>query len=316
MGSTDTGWIWITNGMIVTKGYVDKLPPGFYPGRGNWNKRIPRVKNPLEAEHRSMVSRCYYPKNKMYYRYGGRTPPEVPITVCDRWRNSREDFIHDVEKEIGPRPSGLTLSGKRSLYVFDRIDNDRNYEPGNIKWSTWKESNDNRAVSLRITETMRNEMKVLLTDKVNTYEVIAKKYGVSTGFVAKLAREIGIQREAPKIRHTEEMYERVYERVKVLLCDPKNTHKAVKLQIKQEFGTSVNVDKLAKQFQIVRWTREQVIDALVKSHGMITEAAKLLGCNYETLGRIILKRLGIDKKQYKKFHRKVVDGKYTIVYED
>lgn len=66
-----------------------------------------------------MKNRCNNPNNAKYHRYGGRG-----IKVCDRWLNSFENFLAD----IGRRPS------KR--YSIDRIDNDGNYEPGNVKWST------------------------------------------------------------------------------------------------------------------------------------------------------------------------------------
>jgi hypothetical protein len=73
----------------------------------------------------SMLSRCRRPGDASYLRYGGRG-----ITVCERWELF-ENFLED----IGEAPPGLTL---------DRIDNDGNYEPGNCKWSTWKEQAANR----------------------------------------------------------------------------------------------------------------------------------------------------------------------------
>lgn len=67
----------------------------------------------------SMLARCYNPKNKHYRDYGGRG-----ITVCAAWRESFEAFLADV----GHKPhSGLSL---------DRINNDGNYEPGNVRWAT------------------------------------------------------------------------------------------------------------------------------------------------------------------------------------
>ena len=77
----------------------------------------------------SMIDRCTNPKVKGYHNYGGRG-----IKVCDRWLDLGV-FIEDVEREIGPRPAGVRASG-RVLYSFDRKDNDGNYEPGNICWST------------------------------------------------------------------------------------------------------------------------------------------------------------------------------------
>lgn len=73
-----------------------------------------------------MNYRCYNPNCKAYKNYGGRG-----IKVCKRWRNSFENFCADM----GDKPKGLTL---------ERINNDRNYEPGNCKWATYKENLNNR----------------------------------------------------------------------------------------------------------------------------------------------------------------------------
>jgi hypothetical protein len=65
-----------------------------------------------------------------YENYGGRG-----ITMFPRWRAVFRDFVSDVEKEIGPKPEGKTL---------DRVNNDGNYEPGNIRWATQQEQSDNQ----------------------------------------------------------------------------------------------------------------------------------------------------------------------------
>lgn len=69
----------------------------------------------------AMNDRCHSKDNIGYQYYGGRG-----IQVCERWRNSFEAFVSDV----GCKPEGRTL---------DRIDNDGNYEPGNVRWSTHAE---------------------------------------------------------------------------------------------------------------------------------------------------------------------------------
>ena len=66
----------------------------------------------------SLRQRCLNPNDKGYADYGGRG-----ITVCERW-DRFENFIMDV----GRRPS--------PEYSLDRIDNDGNYEPGNVRWAT------------------------------------------------------------------------------------------------------------------------------------------------------------------------------------
>jgi hypothetical protein len=68
-------------------------------------------------------SRCYNPKVRIYKYYGGRG-----ITMCDRWKNSFDNFLEDM----GERPLGLQL---------DRIDNNKGYSPENCRWVTPKENN-------------------------------------------------------------------------------------------------------------------------------------------------------------------------------
>lgn len=87
-----------------------------------------------------MKSRCYRTTEPNYLRYGGRG-----IRVCDRWRNSFENFLADM----GERPAGL--HGKRAKYSIDRIDNDGDYGPGNCRWATIAEQNRNRSDNQYIT---------------------------------------------------------------------------------------------------------------------------------------------------------------------
>lgn len=84
-------------------------------------------RSPEHIAWKVMKQRCYYKPNKEYAYYGGRG-----IQVCDEWIHNFLAFYNHV----GPKPTA-----KHSL---DRINNDKDYEPGNIKWSTHSEQMKNR----------------------------------------------------------------------------------------------------------------------------------------------------------------------------
>lgn len=87
-------------------------------------------KDPLYCLWLRIRRRCHNPKAHNYKWYGGRG-----IQVCEEWRHDAGAFIAYIEKHLGPRPDGMSL---------DRVDNDKNYEPGNIRWATAAEQARNR----------------------------------------------------------------------------------------------------------------------------------------------------------------------------
>lgn len=81
-------------------------------------------KHYLYAAFKSARRRCNNPADKEYHNYGGRGI---------RWLfTSFQRFVD----EIGERPS--------KGHSVDRIDGDKHYEPGNVKWSTALEQTLNR----------------------------------------------------------------------------------------------------------------------------------------------------------------------------
>ena len=84
----------------------------------------------------SMRRRCGDPTDKQWEHYGGRG-----ITVCERWRDSFDNFVADM----GRRPKGPPK------HTLDRIDNDGNYEPGNCRWVTHKVQQNNKRSNRPIT---------------------------------------------------------------------------------------------------------------------------------------------------------------------
>ena len=75
----------------------------------------------------SMRQRCNNPDQKAYKNYGGRG-----IKVCF---GSANEFVDCVINELQIDPRGLQI---------DRIDNDGNYERGNIRFVTRRENNENK----------------------------------------------------------------------------------------------------------------------------------------------------------------------------
>ncbi len=80
-----------------------------------------------------MRYRCNNPRCKHYANYGGRG-----IRCCEAW-NSFQTFLADM----GERPS--------AKHSIDRIDNDGDYEPGNCRWATSHEQQNNKRTSVFLT---------------------------------------------------------------------------------------------------------------------------------------------------------------------
>lgn len=73
----------------------------------------------------AMMQRCHDKNSQAYPRYGGRG-----INVCARWQEFAAFYA-----DMGDRPAGMSL---------ERINNDGDYEPGNVRWASSKDQANNR----------------------------------------------------------------------------------------------------------------------------------------------------------------------------
>lgn len=85
-----------------------------------------RTRTPEWWTWQSMKQRCLNPNHAAYRHYGGRG-----ILIHPAWIRSFEAFY----AYVGDRPS--------PNHSLDRIDNDGNYEPGNVRWATIVQQNNN-----------------------------------------------------------------------------------------------------------------------------------------------------------------------------
>lgn len=134
-------------------------------GPGTTAKGFLRPRHRMVGAWTSMWTRCTNPNSADWCNYGARG-----VRVCDRWRDFGT-FLADV----GERPHGMTL---------DRIDSSGNYEPGNVRWATVYEQNDNRRTAkLNIEKAEQIRRRYADGEEQKT---LAAEFGVSKQLVCNI----------------------------------------------------------------------------------------------------------------------------------
>lgn len=113
-----------------TDGYASQCKVCKNKASRSWRKKEPE----WGAWH-NMVQRCHNPEHEKYPGWGARG-----IKVCERWLDSFDNFLSDM----GRRP------GSAYQFSLERIDNDKNYGPGNCEWKTIKEQNYNKRTTFKV----------------------------------------------------------------------------------------------------------------------------------------------------------------------
>jgi len=90
--------------------------------------------DPIYRIWQNIKDRCSNPNNPYFHNYGGRG-----IKLHPEWRINFLAFA----QALGPRPT--------PKHTVDRIDNDKGYVPGNLKWATRKEQAHNMRKNIVLT---------------------------------------------------------------------------------------------------------------------------------------------------------------------
>lgn len=109
--------------------------------------------HPMFRAWGGMRERCGRPTYKAWHNYGGRG-----ITVCERWKNSFQNFWTDMHPTW---QKGLSL---------DRIDNNQGYSPENCRWATSKQQGRNR----RTTKLSLKQMEIAHSNGVKLRTIYAR----------------------------------------------------------------------------------------------------------------------------------------------
>lgn len=120
------------------------------------------TKDPIYSNYNQMMQRCYNKNNKNYNYCGKRG-----ISVYKEWVDSPEKYILWVKENLGPKLSGFSI---------DRINNDGNYEPGNLRWATRHEQAQNTTLNVICGETACKIYTEYHTSKNKNQSELSRKY--------------------------------------------------------------------------------------------------------------------------------------------
>lgn len=121
--------------------------------------------NQFHTIWKDIKARCYNPNDSCYKSYGGRG-----ITLFQPWVLSYIDFKKYILKELGERPEGYTL---------DRIDNEKGYVPGNLRWASSTTQSRNRRSNVLTAEKVAEIKRYYLDHPEISKKDIAIKYNLN-----------------------------------------------------------------------------------------------------------------------------------------
>lgn len=130
----------------------------------------------------NMKRRCYSPKSQRYKNYGAKG-----IRVCNEWKNNFDNFAKWAYE-----------NGYTENLTIDRIDINKNYEPSNCRWATWKEQGQNTSRTHWITYNGETHSMSEWADILNiNYKALARritqsKWSIEKAFTTPIAQKKGV----------------------------------------------------------------------------------------------------------------------------
>jgi len=182
-----------------------------------------------------MKDRCTNPKNKDFYLYGGRG-----ISFHPSWSSFNAFYMH-----VGSRPEGCTL---------DRLDPDKDYEPGNTRWATRKE----QALNQREGDGTRGKgnRRITFNGETKTISEWAEKVGIHISSLRdRLESNLWTLEEALTLQNTKDRSPKHCKRVLF------NGQQLSVRELSKHSGIGTNI--IAKRIQ-AGWEIDKVINTPVR----------------------------------------------------
>jgi hypothetical protein len=135
-------------------------------------------KTPEYKVWQNVVDRCRNPNNPYFHNYGGRG-----IKLHPEWESSFVAFLVGVGKRPDP---AMTL---------DRMDNEKGYEPGNVRWVTKKAQAHNMRKNRMLTYNGRTQTLTAWAEEIglvpSTLQYRLKQGGMTVAEALSVPRRAG-----------------------------------------------------------------------------------------------------------------------------
>ena len=124
----------------------------------------------------NIKQRCFNTAdNYKYFNWGGRG-----ITMYEPWINNFQLFKEYIDN-LSPNKEEFILANPNQMISLDRIDNNGNYEPGNLRWAT----NQEQLQNTKFTKFTESDIKYIRECNMPVID-IAKKYSCSLSAIYRI----------------------------------------------------------------------------------------------------------------------------------